>query len=313
MCGLFFTSKPDEYRAGWQERISRKLLHRGPDAQVAEERLGVGAVHTRLAVIGLGSPGSQPMSSVDQSDLLVFNGEIVNYRAMARERGLELGSDTRLLLQVLAMSDYRALSSMRGMFAFVYWNSLTRELTAMRDRYGVKPLFALRHVSGGVSFASEMRSLMEHPDAQSLDPVGVANFLAEGHTGPTRTVLDRIQKLLPGVRYCWQLDDSGKIVCEKQFPLEVDNSTPMSTQEALIDSVENQLVADVEVGVFLSGGVDSTLIAALASREQSNLQAFTLGFPESVSYDETEIARHNAALMGLRHHVVEVQKKLENP
>lgn len=269
-------------------------------------RSGVGAVHTRLAVIGLGPEGAQPMSSIDEEDILVYNGEIVNYSDIAKQKGIQAGSDTRLLLNLLAKGDFETLANLRGMFAFVYWNSKTRTITAMRDRYGVKPLFVLHHTGGGISFSSEMRPLLSHPDARSLDPVGLAHFLAEGHTGQTSTIVQNIRKLTPGHRYSWQVDSEGRVSQEKRDLVGAGTWSRMSVADALTDSVKANLVADVEVGVFLSGGVDSTLIAALASREKSDLQAFTLGFPESPGNDETEIARHNASLMGLRHNVVDV-------
>jgi len=246
------------------------------------------------------------MSSIDEEDVLVYNGEIVNYAVIAKQKGIRAGSDTRLLLNLLAKGEFETLANLRGMFAFVYWNSRTRTITAMRDRYGVKPLFVLHHSGGGISFSSEMRPLLSHPDARSLDPVGLAHFLAEGHTGQTSTIVQNIRKLSPGHRYTWQVDSEGRVSQERQFPIGAGTWSRMSVADALTDSVTANLVADVEVGVFLSGGVDSTLIAALASREKSDLQAFTLGFPESPGNDETEIARHNASLMGLRHHVVDV-------
>jgi asparagine synthase (glutamine-hydrolysing) len=304
MCGIFLTSRPSEFGFNWQEQMKQYLLHRGPDGQVAGEWSGIGAAHTRLAVIGLGSEGSQPMTSEGQEDVLVFNGEIVNYAAIAARRGIHARSDTRLLLHLLSEGWLSELSELRGMFAFVYWNARTRTLTALRDRYGIKPLFVLQHASGGVTFASEMRALLAHPDAQAIDPVGLAHYLAEGHTGQSGTIVSTISKLVPGLRYSWHLDMEGHARQERIEPLGTGTWPHMAVREALEDSVRAHLVADVEVGMFLSGGVDSTLIAALAAREQSNLQAFTLGFPESPENDETEIARHNASLMGLRHTVV---------
>ena len=307
MCGMFLTTRPLEFGSDWQKQMMKQLQHRGPDAQVAQERLGVGAVHTRLAVIGLGPEGAQPMTSADQKDVLIFNGEIVNFSEIARQRGIHAQSDTRLLLRLLSESEPPPFEKLRGMFAFVYWNSKTRVLTAMRDRYGIKPLFLLSHLDGGLSFSSEMGPLLSHPDAREVDPVGLAHFLAEGHTGQTSTIINNIRKLVPGVCYSWHVADDGRAFNERQDLLGEDSWPHLSVAEAVEDSVKAHLVADVEVGVFLSGGVDSTLIAALASRERAAIQAFTLGFPENPENDETVIARHNASLMGLRHHVVNVR------
>lgn len=307
MCGIFLTSRPSEFGSNWQAQGKQRLRHRGPDAQVAGEWAGIGAVHTRLAVIGLGAEGAQPMSSGDDADVLVFNGEIVNYAVVAACRGIRVQSDTRLLLRILSEGWHAELAELRGMFAFVYWDARTRTLTAARDRYGIKPLFVLRHASGALSLASEMRVLLNHPDAQEIDPVGLAHFLAEGHTGQSGTINTNIRKLVPGHLYTWHIDLEGRASHERMDPLGTGDWPELSVAEALEDSVRAHLVADVEVGVFLSGGVDSTLIAALAAREQPSLQAFTLGFPDSPANDETAIARHNASLMGLRHTVVDVR------
>jgi len=309
MCGIFLTTCPVEFGATGLDRALAWLRHRGPDAQSSAVSGPIGAAHARLAVIGLGPDGVQPMSSPGMSDLLVFNGEIVNFAELAAQRGLNTNSDTRLLLDILASKETSALARLRGMFAFVHWDPVTQTITAARDRYGIKPLFLLEHRNGALSFASELRPLLDHPDARDIDPVGLVHFLAEGHTGQGQTLCQNIRKLEPGICYRWQVDADGKVGHETAEVMEQSGWADLSVAEALTDSVRAHLVADVEVGVFLSGGLDSTVIAALASREHAGLRAFTLGFPDNPEINETEVARHNAAVMGLRHTVVAVRAK----
>jgi asparagine synthase (glutamine-hydrolysing) len=249
------------------------------------------------------------MSSPGRSDLLVYNGEIFNFAELATQRRLNANSDTRLLLNILVAGDASGLGDLRGMFAFVYWDPATRTITAARDRYGIKPLFVLEHPNGALSFASELKPLMDHPDSRTIDPVGLVHFLAEGHTGQTKTLFRNIRKLEPGTYSRWHLDLAGRAIQTSAETLAQGTWAELSVGEALVDSVRAHLVADVEVGVFLSGGLDSTLLAALASREHTGMRAFTLGFPDSPGHDETEIARHNAELMGLRHTIVDVRVK----
>jgi len=130
MCGLFFTTQPSEYNRNWLDQVAGMLRHRGPDAQVSQEMLGMGAVHTRLAVIGLGPAGAQPMTSGERDDVLVFNGELVNYASLGTGLGVDAPSDTRLLLSLLAKEDYPALDDLRGMFAF---STGTHELVPLQQ------------------------------------------------------------------------------------------------------------------------------------------------------------------------------------
>ena len=309
MCGIFLTTCPTDFGTNGLARAVEHLRHRGPDAQSSVVSGPIGAAHARLAVIGLGPDGAQPMSSPGKDDLLVYNGEIVNFAELASRRSLNANSDTRLLLDILAADDASMLGDLRGMFAFAYWDPATRTITAARDRYGIKPLFVLEHPSGHLSFASELKSLLDHPDSRTIDPVGLVHFLAEGHTGQTQTLFRNIRKLEPGTCSRWHLDLAGSAIQTSAEILQLGTWAELSVADALADSVRAHLVADVEVGVFLSGGLDSTLLAALASREHTGMRAFTLGFPDSPGLDETAIARHNAELMGLRHTVVDVRVK----
>jgi asparagine synthase (glutamine-hydrolysing) len=304
MCGIFLTTRPTDFSADSLRRIADKLRHRGPDAAETVVTAEVAAVHTRLAVIGLGEEGRQPVTNAEQ-DVLVFNGELYNFREFDLATGAAHKSDTQLLFRLAEAQAWHQLSDVRGMFAFAHWNSSTRTLTAIRDPFGIKPLFLLTHPTGGVTLSSELGPLLEHPDSQEVDGLGVAQFLAEGHTGPTSTILRRVTKLQPGIRYQWRFGSRATPVLTTS-PLPAPTLPTLSIDQALTESVRDHMTADIEVGTFMSSGVDSTLITALASRISPDLRAYTIAFPDSPSIDESQLARANASTLGVRHTVVPV-------
>jgi asparagine synthase (glutamine-hydrolysing) len=304
MCGIFLTTRPTDFSSDSLRRVKDKLRHRGPDAAEVLVTAEVAAVHTRLAVIGLGDEGHQPVTNSDQ-DVLVFNGELYNFRDFDLATGTAHKSDTQLLFRLAQAGAWHQLSDVRGMFAFAHWNSSTRTLTAIRDPFGIKPLFLLTHPTGGVTLSSELGPLLEHPDAQEVDGLGVAQFLAEGHTGPTSTILRRVTKLQPGIRYQWRFGSRTTPELTTS-PLPSPILQIASVDEALAESVRDHMTADIEVGTFMSSGLDSTLITAIASRISPDLRAYTLAFPDSPGIDESRAASANASALGVRHTVVPV-------
>lgn len=310
MCGLFVSTESEFWSTLLQELVS-SLAHRGPDQQsVADLKDGPLMVQTRLEIIGLGDVGRQPVQTEDSNLFVVFNGEILNYRELARKYGFGSPinqSDARVLAEILASQPLASLSGLRGMFAFVSWDPTTRTMSAMRDPFGIKPLYCLRHANGGISLSSTLPALLLSPEARVVDRLGLAQFLALGYTGPTQTLYSRIDKLHPGRLYRWQEFDRAWRMSVSAVPAR--DIQPSGVGAALANSVDAHLVADVEVGTFLSGGLDSTLLTALASRRHPDVHAFTLSFPEAPTSDEANYARSNAATMGVRHHVVPVTSR----
>jgi len=307
MCGVFATTRPDLWRA-YVPEILRRLEHRGPDANGVWEAPdgSVLMVHTRLSIIGLDAAGAQPAVSTNGRVTVVYNGEIYNYRELAHALG-QAGprSDTAVLAEMVAASGAEAASRLRGMFAFVSWDAATRTLSAVRDPLGIKPLYVLRHPGGGVTLCSEIVPLLLG-GPRRVDPIGVAQFLAFGHTGPAVTMFEHISKVLPGTVIQWRPLATGG-VAEEVRRIGLTTTDNLSIAAALEDSVRSHLVSDVEVGVFLSGGVDSTLITAVASRMVPSLRTFTISFPEAPSIDESGFAEANARLLGARHRTVPVR------
>ena len=307
MCGIFATTRPDL----WQDlhtEVLAKLDHRGPDANGLWVSPGgeVMLAHTRLSIIGLGSEGDQP-AALPSGQAITYNGEIYNYKDLAAGLGAQASvSDTQAVLRTISRDGLRAVDSFRGMYAFAYWDPVSRTLSAARDPWGIKPLYLLDHPSGGVTVSSEIGALLLHADGREVDPIGLAQYLAFGHTLPQFTCYLRIRKVNPGAIYSWQFATDRHVNLSIQRICQDVPSESQSVAAALEDSVRAHLMADVEVGVFLSGGIDSTLITALASKFVPSLHAFTLSFPDAPGMDESPLAKFNAEALGVRHTVVPV-------
>jgi asparagine synthase (glutamine-hydrolysing) len=304
MCGLFATTRPDL----WREKISevlRCLEHRGPDAHgVWESPDGsVLLAHTRLSILGLGPDGAQPLH-LPSGMAITYNGEIYNFRDLAGGLGPKAArSDTQTLLRMLERDGAAALPLLRGMYAFAWWDQRTNTLSAARDPWGIKPLYLLDHASGGVTISSEIGPLILLDEARQVDPIGLAQYVAFGHTGQTLTCYEHIRKIPPGTIFQWSIRASGRPGADLTTQrIHGQAPTPvLPVADAVHDAVRAHLVADVEVGMFLSGGVDSTLLAAFAREQNPSLRAFTISFPDMEPIDETRLAEHNARELGVRH------------
>jgi asparagine synthase (glutamine-hydrolysing) len=223
-------------------------------------------------------------------------------------------SDTQVVVEALRRWGVGGLDRLRGMYAFLAWDERKGRLIAGRDPWGIKPLYVLHHASGGVTLSSEIPPLLLLPEARTIDPAGLATYLSFGHTGQTVTLFERIRKVAPGAAWEWGREGDGRweARASRIAPLPVDPPTAPLDQSlagAIDDSVRAHMVADVEVGVFLSGGTDSTLIAAAASRLVPDLRTFTLSFPGFPEIDESEMAAANATLMGTRHRTIPVEAR----
>ena len=301
MCGIFATTRPELWESQVEQLLVR-MKHRGPDGHGAWTSPSgrVMLLQTRLSIVGLGHEGDQP--SIRETSGLTFNGEIYNYRELAdANQPLEQLSDTQVFHRILTKEGAAGCDRLRGMFAFAFWNETTGEITYGRDRWGIKPLYVLEHQGGGVSLASELPPLLLHPDAQELDPVGLAQYVAFGHTGPKVTLYRNIRKAEPGVIETRSANGTVRRRID-QMP----DTPTLSMEDAMANTVAAHHVADVEVGLFLSGGIDSTLLATYQGLASSTLKTFTIAFPDTPDIDESPLAIHNARLLGTDHHTVAV-------
>jgi asparagine synthase (glutamine-hydrolysing) len=295
--------------------MAARLGHRGPDGQGQWCGDGVGLVHTRLAVIDLSPGGAQPMASPCGRWTIAFNGEIYNYqdlRAQLEAAGerFSSSSDTEVLLRLMMRHGLDGLGRLAGMFAFALWDSQARELLLVRDRFGVKPLVWGRLPGGGIAFASEIHALRAQPGLNlDLDRDALSEYLACLYVPAPRTIHAGISKLPPGHWLKWQ---DGKVTSGRWWSPRYDGRRRVSVDEAaeevlplLRQAVAARLVADVEVGCFLSGGIDSSVIAALMAEERRRQggpppKTFTMTFAEA-AYDERDAAAEVARHIGAAH------------
>ena len=307
---------------GVLRRMVVALKHRGPDDSGIYAHANVGLAHTRLAVIDLSAQGHQPMLAADGRVALAYNGEVYNYRELRsclRGHGhvFRGDSDTEVVLRAYLQWGVDAFTRLEGMFALAVWDARCRRLHLARDQFGIKPLYYRRDVGGdGLVFASEIKAILAAGDnPRAVDFRALHEYLFYGTALGERTMFADIHKLRPG--HVLTIDANG-VKCApftsttSTLPLE-DTSHNFATavravRELLDDAVRRHLVADVPVGVFLSGGVDSAAITALASRHyRGKLMTMTAGFDDPSVVSELPAARRIAERFNTDHHEVHIR------
>jgi len=298
------------------------LRHRGPDdAGVWWSADGrVGLAHRRLAIIDLSPGGHQPMLDPAGEFVVVFNGEIYNYRDLrgdliARGHRFRTASDTEVLLAAYREWGVECLARLNGMFAFALFDARTGQLFLARDRAGEKPLF-YRHEGTTFQFASELKALMADPAMpRTIDPGALDCYLAMGFVPGDQTILRGVKKLPPGHALTFQLATGcARVWRYWRLPEPPpDDNAPEDEdlvgelERLLAGAVARQMVADVPVGVLLSGGVDSSLVTAMAVRATPRVKTFTVRFPGFEGFDETAHARLIARHFATEHHELEAE------
>jgi asparagine synthase (glutamine-hydrolysing) len=323
MCGIAGFSRDPTRPAETDGMIVRRMLepiaHRGPDGQGIHVAGPVALGHLRLAIIDLAG-GQQPRVDPVTGDALVFNGEVYGYAALAAEltsAGVNLvdRSDTEILFRLLQREGVETtLAKIDGMFAFAFYEGRTGRLYLARDRFGEKPLYWCAR-GGILVFGSEPCAVLAHPLARDLpiDLGAVHKFLAYEYLPGAHGFHRDLCKLAPGCMLTWADSRAHVRAYWRPEPDEVGRDRADETEaekldrlDALLDAtVRDRLVADVPVGVFLSGGIDSSLIAALVGKHAPGLTAFTIRMPEA-SYDETPAARALARSLRLSHEVIDL-------
>lgn len=311
MCGIVaIVDFNNQIRREVLGEMTSRLSHRGPDGtSVWTNKAGnAGLGHTRLAVIDLAT-GDQPIHSPDGRYSIVLNGEIYNYQDLRKElirhgSSFTTESDTEVLLSAYIMWGAECLGRISGMFAFAIYDAITNSLFVARDRTGVKPLYV--HSDGRrVIVASELKAILaEDSIERHLNPRAVADLLTLSYCRAPETFYKQISELKPG---SWTRFSADNIKRESFWSWRRDETartfyeSVSLTQSALIDSVADHLVADVPVGAFLSSGVDSSLISAIATKELGyQLRTFTIGF-DFQGYDESPNAERIARHLGTDH------------
>jgi asparagine synthase (glutamine-hydrolysing) len=301
-------------------RMADTLRHRGPDDRGVwiDPAAGIALGHTRLAIIDLSPAGAQPMLSSCGRFALSYNGEIYNAPELRSEleaagRKFRGHSDTEVMVEGFAVWGVRpTVERLIGMFAFAAWDWASRVLTLARDRLGIKPLY-WGHVDGNLVFASELKTLKTVPGWRGeIDPDALSAFLRFGYVPAPMSIYRGIKKLMPGtllechedgsIRHetYWSLSDVAGRGLSSPLDISDADATAM-VEELLSDAVRRRMVADVPLGVFLSGGIDSSTVAALMQANSTRpVRTFSIGFREP-AYDEAAHAKQVAARLGTEH------------
>lgn len=321
MCGLagyVGQIKTDQAPEILLRRMADAVAHRGPDEQGAVVLNGAGLAHKRLSIVGI-SDGQQPMTMADQRYVLVFNGQIFNHAELRRDleaQGAQFRthSDTEVILHLYARYGTDCLRFMNGDFAFALWDVQLKRMFIARDRLGVRPLF-YTHADGVLYFASEIKALLRMPSVQAeLDPVALDQIFTLWAPVAPRTAFRNIYELEPAhmmicdengmkMQRYWTLDypdrDDAAVIHDADAAAE--------ELEALLQDATNlRIQADVPVGTYLSGGLDSSLIAAFAQPlTKGELHSFSVGF-EQADYDESRYQKMVAQALHTHHHSISI-------
>ena len=294
-------------------RMNDIIRHRGPDdgGEYLDGSVGLG--NRRLSVIDV-SGGHQPMTNEDESVFVVYNGEIYNHDELRRDltaRGHTFVSrcDTEVLVHGYEDDGPDFVHRLQGMFAFAVWDRKRRRLVLARDRIGIKPLYYSELSGGRLAFGSELRSLLVHPDVDSsLNLRALGRYLTFGYVPPPETIHSGVKALLPGHRLI--LEEGGVPRVERYWDVAVEPEQDRGLahykeefRELFRDAVRSRLEADVPLGAFLSGGIDSSSVVGEMSRLGANpVRTFTIGFADTGwRFDETEDARIVARHFGTEH------------
>lgn len=316
MCGIAgqFIYKPEFPCVDSLNAMALAMRYRGPDDEGIFRAEHIGLVHRRLSIRDLSAAGHCPMGSKDGQVQVVFNGEIYNWRELREEletQGIDFTSqsDTEVILNGYCVWGDSLLPKLRGMFAIAIWDGTLCQLLLARDRAGEKPLFYQPSLEG-LAFASSTEALRSLQSRRVIDPVAIACHLSHGFIPASCTVWEGVKVLPPGHFLKIELGEALVLKRYWDFPRLGPIKSSLTKCERAVelvleDSVARCLDADVPVGVFLSGGVDSSLVAALAVRHRPGIAAFSLGFAET-AYSELPYAFKVARHLGLAHHTVEL-------
>lgn len=303
MCGIVgFTNEIDNAGAVIGEMMDR-IRHRGPDAEGKYVDADIALGHRRLSIIDVSSQGDQPIFNEDESLVIVFNGEIYNYRSIrekleAAGHTFRTNTDTEVLIHGYEEYGEKLLAMLRGMFSFVIWNKNTKELFGARDFFGIKPMY-YAVMNGTFMFGSEIKSFLPHPAFEKeLNTSALENYLTFQYSPTNETFFKNVYKLPPAHYFKFR---DGKLTIKRYWDVHFRaDGKPVLDEwvnrisDTFHDSVEAHKIADVEVGSFLSSGVDSSYVAAIADVDKT----FTVGFGNDEKYNEIGWAKNFSKAIG---------------
>lgn len=324
MCGIFgYFSDEDGYSEGLLRRMSQVMSHRGPDAEGFYTLAGLGLGHRRLSIIDVSVAANQPMTSRDGDCVIVYNGEVYNFREIAidlqKEKNIAFRttSDTEVILEAFVHWGPEFVHRLNGMFAIAIFRKSNQTLYLYRDRIGIKPIY-YRFTNRSFLFSSELKGMVCHPDLRAgleVNPLAVNQFLHLGYIPEPETIYKGFYKFPAGHRA--EVSGAGMRLIPYWIPEEKAGMPPDLTEdeyltqlnELLVSSVKYRLICDVPSGTFLSGGIDSSLVTALAQHLSATpVKTFSIGFTES-TYDESAFARNVSEYLGTHHHEFIITEK----
>ncbi|MBL7962246.1 MAG: asparagine synthase (glutamine-hydrolyzing) [Flavobacteriales bacterium] len=319
MCGIAGSYQLQEGAAS-DDRVAqalRAIAHRGPDDEGVYRSGRTILGHRRLSVIDTSAAGHQPFTDEGGRYTIVFNGEVFNFKELRAEleangHRFRSHTDTEVVLRLFTIKGEAFLHDLNGFFALAIHDAQEDTLFLARDRFGVKPLL-WSDVNGRFLFASELRALMALGCPCDVDQVSLRQYFTFHYIPAPHTILHHAQKLLPG--HCARVSSAG-VTIRRWYDLpEAAGNTerPVEPQSHLFqlldDAVQSRLVADVPVGTFLSGGLDSSIVSALASRHHPALHTFSIGFAEDDWFDESRFAEAVAVHIGSEHHAFRLTRQ----
>jgi asparagine synthase (glutamine-hydrolysing) len=310
MCGIagFISSK---WAADDLRTMTRGLKHRGPDAEgfYSDENKAIYLGHRRLSILDLSEAANQPFFSRDKRYVMVFNGEVFNYKEIAAKYNIpaQTTSDTEVIIELYALMGVNAFHEFNGMFAIAIWDTLEEKLTLVRDRFGIKPI-CYYDGPDGFAFASEIKALLELPIPRLINSEALADYLFLEYIPKPNTIFQNVKKLTNG---CY-LEVTNKVqisiknfydIRDKYKPAQIKEKDALEQFHSLLsDAVRSRMISDVPIGAFLSGGVDSSLVTAKFQENSTRpVETFTIGFDEK-RFDESAYAKKAADILKTNHH-----------
>ncbi|MEW5758324.1 MAG: asparagine synthase (glutamine-hydrolyzing) [Candidatus Omnitrophota bacterium] len=301
--------------------MMKTLIHRGPDDCGIEKGKNFIFGHQRLSIIDI-NHGHQPMLTDDKQVVLVLNGEIYNYLELKRELSLKgvkfkTTSDTEVLLKLYEQKGPKCLEYINGMFSFAIFDSRKKIFFAARDQFGIKPFYYYAFPNGNIVFASEIKAILQHPRIRAeVNYDGLEEYLTFQFCFNNKTLFKGIKKLEPAHKINWFLSDGDKFQIQEywkqNYKVDTRHSKAYSIDRLkflLEDSIQLQLRSDVSLGAYLSGGIDSSVVASLAGRLYGNdFQCFTGKFKEGILFDESKYAKVVAKNINTKLHFVTIEE-----
>jgi asparagine synthase (glutamine-hydrolysing) len=299
------------------EKATETLSKRGPDFSATYYQGNVGFGHARLSIIDTSPNANQPFVDSTGRYVIIFNGEIYNFKIEKRnleKEGISFNtdSDTEVLLELYKKYKENVTEHLNGFFAFAIHDKKENTVFIARDRIGIKPLFFYKDNNAYI-FASEIKAILAFNIEKKLHIPSLHRYFQLNYIPGPDTIFEHIKQIEPGTRLFIQNDNisSERYYTSPQKP-QFDGGYYQAQQNLkalMLKSIERRLIADVPVGSFLSGGIDSSIIAVLTSKLNKNIESFSIGFPDEPYYDETEYAKAVAKKSGLKHHIINVHSK----